>query len=420
MKKSPANSISPETIGHPTGDISVELSTRFLEHFSEQLYSSPQKAFEELISNGWDAGADCVDVRISTDLNDPKATMCVLDNGGSMDEEGLRQLWHIAFSPKKDKPFQHGRHIIGKFGIGKLATYVLASKLTYICKAVDGKIRRVTMDYGEIDQQKGAASNRLISDLTIKLYEVAEPEVEAALASVYDGQAILKLIKGGIPKPEGKLSDDEFGSLKTNLTRPSTNTWTIVVLSDLKPIGRDLKVGVLRRMLESALPFGSEMAICLNGELLASSKINTSTMADWIIGPTLDIDSVEIDEGDAVEGQSGSDSDEETASTTKLTKIPIKSSTSPVPHVDIPGIGMITGRVWLFMDRISGGKSEERGTSNGFYVNVLGRLVNQNDPSFGEKNLSHAAWARFRMTARADGLNELLTTDREKFRISVP
>jgi hypothetical protein len=38
----------PETIGHESAKIPVELSTRFLEHFSEQLYSSPQKAFEEL------------------------------------------------------------------------------------------------------------------------------------------------------------------------------------------------------------------------------------------------------------------------------------------------------------------------------------------------------------------------------------
>ena len=63
--------IYPETIGTVAGQISVELSTRFLQHFSEQLYSSPQKAFEELISNGWDAGADCVDVRISSNLADP-------------------------------------------------------------------------------------------------------------------------------------------------------------------------------------------------------------------------------------------------------------------------------------------------------------------------------------------------------------
>src|SRR3954469_7504032 len=110
-----------ETIGKAHSSISIEISTRFLQHFSEQLYSSPQKAFEELISNGWDAGADYVDVRIATDLAQPGATLAVLDNGSSMNEEGLKLLWHIASSPKKNTPELYGRPVIGKFGIGKLA-----------------------------------------------------------------------------------------------------------------------------------------------------------------------------------------------------------------------------------------------------------------------------------------------------------
>ena len=96
-----SNVLTVENIGEHVNDITVELSARFLEHFSEQLYSSPNKAFEELISNGWDAGADYVDVRISDDLSAENATMCVLDNGVSMDIKGLEDLWHIAFSPKK-------------------------------------------------------------------------------------------------------------------------------------------------------------------------------------------------------------------------------------------------------------------------------------------------------------------------------
>src|SRR3954464_8044270 len=103
----PASPKRPDSIGTHSGVISVELSTRFLHHFSEQLYSSPQKAFEELISNGWDAGADYVDVRVSQDLNASNATLCVLDNGVSMDADGLRALWHIAFSPKAGKPEEH-------------------------------------------------------------------------------------------------------------------------------------------------------------------------------------------------------------------------------------------------------------------------------------------------------------------------
>jgi hypothetical protein len=329
-----------------------------------------------------------------------------------MDAGGLKQLWHIAFSPKKDKPQQYGRQIIGKFGIGKLATYVLARKLTYLCKSADGKIRRVTMDYSTIDQKKGGQTDTLISDVVLTLYDVSEQELEQALGAVQDGAIIFELINKGIPKPKGDLIEDEFGAMASALQKPTSNTWTLVVLSDLKPAGRDLKLGVLRRMLKAALPFGSEMAISINGELLASSKLENPVSEEWVIGPDLEIDAVEIEEGDITFG--GIEGDEVIEPV--KTKIGIKGANKPIPHVELPGIGIVTGRVRLFADRISGGKSEERGSSNGFHINVLGRVINQHDPSFGEENLSHAAWARFRMTVRVDGLNELLTTDRERFR----
>ncbi|ARP82926.1 ATP-binding protein [Bordetella genomosp. 8] len=397
---------SPETIGHQSATIPVEISTRFLEHFSEFMYSSPQKAFEELISNGWDALADYVDVRIPTDLASPSATLSVLDNGESMDEEGLRQLWHIAFSPKRNTPVKSGRKIIGQFGIGKLATYVLASKLTYICKAADGKIRRVTMDYDVVDQKKEdveGGTDKLISNLKLDVYEVTEAEVEAALQGVYDGPTTLNLIKSGIPRPAAALGDDEFGMPADVFAKSTRNTWTLVILSGLKPTGRELKLGVLRRMLQAALPFRSSIAICINGELLSSSKVDSPIAHQWAIGPDLTFTSIDLEEANA---------EDEIEKTT----IPLTIHREPYPYVEIPGIGQVTGTITLFENQISGGKSDDRGSSNGFHVNVLGRLVNQNDPSFGEENLSHAAWARFRMAIRADGLNTLLTTDREKFK----
>lgn len=403
---SSASTPSPETIGHQSGTIPVEISTRFLEHFSEFMYSSPQKAFEELISNGWDALADYVDVRIPTNLTDPAATLSVLDNGESMDEEGLRQLWHIAFSSKRGMPVKSGRKIIGQFGIGKLATYVLASKLTYICKAADGKIRRVTMDYDIVDQKKEDVEgdkDKLISNLKLVVYEVTEAEVEAALQGVYDGPTTLDLIKSGIPRPAGALGDDEFGTPAGVFSKPASNTWTLVILSGLKPTGRELKLGVLRRMLQAALPFRSAMAICINGDILSSSKVDSPMAHQWTIGPELNFTTIDLDEVNAKDA-------------IEKTTIPLTIHKNPYPHVEIPGIGQVTGTITLFENQISGGKSDDRGSSNGFHVNVLGRLVNQNDPSFGEENLSHAAWARFRMAIRADGLNTLLTTDREKFK----
>lgn len=485
-----ATLVTPETVGNPLADvIPVELSTRFLQHFSEQLYSSPQKAFEELISNGWDAGADYVDVRVSSDLNDPNATLCVLDNGVSMDVAGLRSLWHIALSPKAEKDEEHGRKLIGKFGIGKLATYVLATKLTYICKASDGIIRRVTMDYGHVDQggDDQAGKDKLLRDLKLPVYEVSETDLKTALGGVDNGPTLLKLIDEGITAPAQSSAIEEFGGDGIVVTRASTTTWTLAILSDLKPTGRELRVGVLKRMLEAALPFGSLMAVCLNGDRLASSKLDVPELKIWRIGTDLGIDSVVLndngapaeDEDEDIDASAGaapapaapaapaasaaaaapmvaqyipvtqpqssasgaSESSTQSNGTTTAKKskpkptkgnkvdkaekkdnepkkqqgtvVPIKSEED---HVEIPGLGKITGRVVLFQEKISGGKSDELGASNGFHVNVRGRVVNQQDPSFGEQNLSHAAWARFRMTVRCDGLNPFLTTDREKFR----
>ena len=418
---------TPETIGHKLDneEISVEISTRFLEHFSESLYSSPQKAFEELVSNSWDAGADRVDIWISANLTEDNATMCVLDNGASMNVEGLKLLWRMAFSTKKDTPELHGRPVIGKFGIGKLATYVLAEKLTYICKANDGIIHRVTMDYSKAIPDNGNQQEKLMSQVKLPLFRVDEKQVKDALQHVDGGEQLLGVIDQNFPKPDGISTEShgvsiepEFRAPKATLERNFENTWTLVILSSLKPTGQKLKVGFLRRMLRSALPIGSEMAIVLNGDVLSSSKLDFQKEKEWIIGPELEISSIEIKEGDEEDTENTTiESDPLTTSDTrsKTTKIPITASDHPWLHIDIPHIGKVTGQIQLFKDRISGGKSDERGASNGFHVNVLGRVVNQHDISFGEANLNHAAWARFRMTVRADGLNNYLTTNREQF-----
>jgi len=398
-----ATSVTPDSIGKHSADIAVELSARFLEHFSEFMYSSPQKAFEELVSNGWDALAEYVDIWIPPDLMAQGATMAVLDNGESMDADGLRRLWHIASSEKRRTPVRGGRKVVGQFGIGKLATYVLARKLTYICKARDGKIRRVTMDYRRVDERKEDGSDPLMRELQIPLFDVETNEVAEALKGVYGGERILELIRDGVPHPGPVKEVDEYGGAEGVATPPPPGTWTLVILSDLKATGQELKLGILRRMLQSALPFRSAMAICVNGVQLPSSKLDARIVREWKLGPSLPIQAFDFEELD------GEDN-------IVTHTVPLHPKEAPVAHVTLPGIGIVTGTITLFENQVSGGKSDELGASNGFFVNVLGRLVNQADPAFGEKNLSHAAWARFRMTVRADGLNAFLTTDREKFK----
>ena len=391
-----------ETVGVLASAISVEISTRFLEQFSEQLYSSPQKAFEELISNSWDAGANSVEIEIPDDLTSPDAIITILDNGASMDEDGLKDLWHIAFSPKRDNRVQHGRKMVGKFGIGKLATYILADRLTYLCKSEDGKIRRVTMDYGKVASLPNP--EMLMSNLSLDLYEVPESELETALGKTKYAHSAQSLIDKGFNLADQSDDDDnEFNAPKSNLSREASATWTLVILSGLKPAGTELKPGVLRRMLRAALPLSSEMVIQLNSEKLSSTKLESVLASEWNIGPDLKFSDIEVPIPEPTEDGE------------KVRRIPITSSNDEYPYVEIPGIGRITGTIKLYQDKISGGKSEDRGVSNGFFVNVLGRIINQNDPSFGEENLSHAAWSRFRLAVRADGLDKHLTTSREQF-----
>jgi len=419
-----SESKSLDEIGNKSTEIPVEISARFLEQFSAQLYSSPQKAFEELISNGWDAGATHVDVRIAEDLKANDATFSVLDNGHSMNEQGLRELWHIAFSPKRDNRIQHGRHVVGKFGIGKLATYVLADNLTYICKASDGQIRRVTMDFKTVEDDLPGGTPKLVHELKLGVYDVSMDEVREAVSAISGGADVLKVLSEGFSNSLIDASDDEYLSTTDSVEPPSSETWTLAVLSGLKPEGRRLKRGILQRMLMTALPLSSHMRVDVNGIQLTSTKSAVPLTREWVIGKDLEISSIEIDpiESDSAEDdvtlkEKNGDKEAEGASEkSRKDVIPVVKGDGEHPYVEIAGVGPITGKVKLYSERISGGKSDDHAASNGFFVNVLGRVVNEQEPAFGERNLSHAAWARFRMTVRADGLNASLLTNRENLR----
>ena len=166
-------------------------------------------------------------LEIPDDLASEQATITVFDNGVSMDESGLRELWHIAFSPKTNSRIQHGRQMVGKFGIGKLATYVLANRLTYICKAEDQVIRRVTMDYGEIDRR--AEPDKLISQLNLEMFEVTDDELTEAVLGVAGGAETLRLISGEseVPTNDDEI-DSDFGAEGSILSRNGNTTWTLV------------------------------------------------------------------------------------------------------------------------------------------------------------------------------------------------
>ena len=119
--------------GTITDQIEVEITYQIIGLFSEGLYSSPNKAIEELVSNSFDADADTVDVVVSRDLRAGDSAIAVFDNGVGMDAQGLKIHWIVGDSIKRrTRVTPSGRTTIGKFGIGKLAAYVLGQRLTHI------------------------------------------------------------------------------------------------------------------------------------------------------------------------------------------------------------------------------------------------------------------------------------------------
>ena len=123
-KKQQSKSVTVQdimTVGREKSKIDVVISYRIIELFSEGLYSSPNKAIEELVSNSFDAGATHVQVVVSPDLSKENSSIVVIDNGSGMDEKQLQNHWLIGESDKRKAGMRYprGRKQIGKFGIGK-------------------------------------------------------------------------------------------------------------------------------------------------------------------------------------------------------------------------------------------------------------------------------------------------------------
>ncbi|MGA2836863.1 MAG: ATP-binding protein [Acidimicrobiales bacterium] len=347
-----------ERVGDPQSKIPVSISYRIIELFSGSLYSSPNKALEELVANSYDAGASRVDIVLPGNLAASNATIWVIDDGESMDLGGLVDLWKIARSRKRERTTGRSNPI-GKFGIGKLATYVVASKLTYLCKTREGLLG-VTMDFNRIDQDADR-----------------ETDVELAVRSISNEQAAealgpLRALEGG-------------GVVADRLLSADSGTWTVAAMSALKPAANNVKRGRLEWILSTALPLSPAFALAVNGRAIVSTVEKIEIVDEWKVGENDDLpDSCTV----------GSDDDG--------------------PFVEVVGLsGTLRGSVSVYEDTLTSGKALEWGRSHGFFVQVRGRLVNLDDPLFGLPALSHAAFNRFRMVVDADGLDDFLTSTRE-------
>lgn len=375
------------TTGKEISSIDVRISYRIIQLFSEGLYSSPNKAIEELVSNSFDAGASNVHVIISPDLLAKEASIVVMDDGSGMGVEGLKQHWLIGVSSKRDPNSRppKGRAQIGKFGIGKLATYVLANRLTHVSKC-DGKFYSTSIDYTHIPtgEHGGIYTEKQVS---LPLRQLTEAQAEAVVAP---------WLKGDKP---GYSATKLFG------TR-AAKSWTVALMSSLKDMSTNIQRGRLRYVLSTAMPLRDDFKLYLNGDEVPPSKLTAKRIKRWDLGKNLKKLPKPAPNEDELEATEKDDEPENSIHRHGLT------------HRQL---GRVTGYFEIFEDLLTGGKSDESGRSHGFFIYVRGRLVNIDDEYFGiDKNLlRHGTFARFRAVVHMDRLDNELRSSREAVREGV-
>ena len=370
------------TVGAETGQIDVKISHRIIQLFSDGLYSSPNKAIEELVSNSFDAGAQNVHVILSADLRAETATIAVLDDGEGMNADGLKDHWIIGRSTRRRSSLLGERKPIGKFGIGKLATYVLAERLTHVCRSDDSYFA-ATMDYKPLESAGASAEDGVFDEkaIAIPLRTLTKEQAEEILRPWTNGTK------------EGYKAVKLFGP-------DSAKSWTVAIMSGLKPMGQRIQRGRLTWILRTAMPLRDDFNLYLDGDLIEPSKIDLPLIQKWIIGKDI----------------------------SQLPK-PCPQGFEPTEDTNVPEdslhrygashseLGRVTGYVELYEDELSG-KSDAIERSNGFFVYVRGRMINTEDPGFGiERNLlRHGTFSRLRVVAHIDSLDEALRSSRESLR----
>jgi hypothetical protein len=361
--------------------IDVRLSYKIVSLFSEGLYASPNKAIEELVANSFDAGAGRVVILLPADFHEQGATIAVIDDGEGMDAVGLKQHWLIGKSLKRElAKLPLGRQQIGKFGIGKLATYVLANRLTHISKK-GRKYYSTSMNFKTVDD-RGEEEVEPKTPIRISLHELSEAEAKSALKQWVDTAAFSK---SGL-----KL----FG-------QGAAKSWTFAILSDLKDKVHEIRRGTLEWVLRTALPLRDDFSIHLDGTKLEPSKAAKGRIKKWILGK----DITELPKPAPDEIEASEDKDQPAESDTRFA-------------LECKPIGRITGYAEAYRDLLTTGKSEEISRSHGFFVYVLGRLINVRDGHFGipPDELRHGTFGRIRVVVHMDGLDDFLQSDRERIR----
>jgi len=353
--------------------VDVSVSYEVVRLFSEQLYASPLKAIEELVVNSWDAMAKTCSVLVR--VSDESPLIAVLDDGTGMTPEALKNLWMVGTSNKLDARL--ARKQIGKFGIGKLASYAVARHATYISKSSEG-VHAVSINFDDFNKDIRLDGNVQPVRLSIR---------KLGLTEELFGSDAFKSAKAILETADTPIDLDERQS------------WTLVVLEQLKPKAMLISTGRLQWVLETAMPFASDFSLYLNGDPVSSSKDRLPKIVNFSV---TDLSKNRL-----------KDLNNETGESWEVRKATKKDEKDALVCTSFPS--GVSGNVYVTNESLykEAAKSQDLGRSNGFFVRVHNRLINEADPLFGAKPLSYTTFNRFAAVVEADDLNQHITASRD-------
>ena len=367
--------------GNEVDQVSLDVDYQIIEHFSRHLYDSPNKAVEELVANGFDAFA--TKVLVFTPGRYTAGRLLVWDDGESMDVEGLKELWWIARSPKTGDRVEERngkeRKIIGKFGIGKLASYAVGDVISHVCRRRE-EFYIVSIDYATVHGSK---------------------RIQAPIISLPEDRAV-ELVKS--------LFSERPPSADCMLQKDS---WTLAVVEKLKV--QNLPTGRLAWVLGNGMPLRPDFAITVDEEPVCS-RLEKRAVINWNFGSKQVVDAIKNRWRDAEKDGSVSSSVE----FGRQTGLDPGNFSRDVPFVRFPRLGQVWGHVRLFDETLLKFRAHDHGRSHGFFIIVRGRLVNPDDEKLFILDPSFQSFFRSQFILYVDDLDEALLADRQRLRQDEP
>ncbi|MGX6447176.1 ATP-binding protein [Patulibacter sp. S7RM1-6] len=410
--------------GTPVSSVPIAIDYAIIRHFSDHLYGSPNKAVEELVTNGYDALA--TDVRVYVPGEQVADAVVIWDDGESMDVEDLKQLWQIANSPKDDGTERVAksdrvaeRKVIGKFGIGKLASYSVGNSITHLCKSADQFLlvnvdyRALIPDNDDSDSQDDEGAQKPDSPDRDDAVDVGLTDAPSTQEAAVDGRSedievheapILRLDSDQARAwVDGLFRDDiDRGSLDEMWSRES---WTLAVIGELKDV--TLPPGRLGWVLSTGMPLRDDFRIFVNDDRvkprLAKNVAQEWSLSNESLAASVAASWTEARDNSDVSGDLVHDRDPDDAK--QLMDV-----------ITLPNLGEVRATVRFFADSLNKGKAAKHGRSYGFFIYVRGRLLNPDDALVLLSDPSFSMFYRTQWLIYADELDDELLADRERLR----